>query len=253
VGALKDFCSHLAASIKADLQQRDGLSQQRRERFLSIHNSPTAPSELLVLPPRRLPELQFLGNAFMVLLSFLYFCVVTVPACLIIISSFRSINAREVEVHQWVRGITSKTPTNARDAQYQQAAKDIGELETSTASVSRWTTATAAIFVVPFALLTLIGPLFWTRYLLRTRHLLRYGLVAHAEVMSRKSRTPSARLSFVTAAGEQVSVIHDVPVYVPIGAKLWALYSPQNPRCTLVWHPSRELAKLLPRATTRQL
>jgi hypothetical protein len=159
-----------------------------------------------------------------------------------VVCAFRQIEAREVATREWVQKQTAKPPGSEREAKRHKLANEVGDLEAETARQLRRLMFLAAI---PFALLTVITPLLVMWFFMRIHCLLRGGAIARAEVVSRKRWTSSARLSFLAADGRHVEVVHTIPPYVPIGVKLWVLYSPRRPRRSLVYRPDAEIAKLL--------
>jgi hypothetical protein len=237
VSALKDFLGRLATSIKAGGQQRESLFQQRRKRFLSIHDSVTSPPQLLVLPPRRLRWTSVF--VWIYLLLFLFVGVRFFERT--VVAAFRQVEAREVETRQWVEKRTAESPHNDREVNRHRLLMEVSELEAETARKSRWTLFYLSI---PMALATIVLPMALLWFFLRIRHLLLNGTVTRAEFLSRRLWPSSAgRLRLVTNDGTQVEVIRTVPLSVPVGTTLWVLYSPRNPKHILVY--SREIAKLL--------
>jgi hypothetical protein len=107
----------------------------------------------------------------------------------------------------------------------------------------RWTILCAS---TTMALITVVLPVALLWLFSRVCHLLRNGAVTRAELLSRRLWPSSdARLRFATAGGEQVEVTRTIPLYVPIGTRLWVFYSRRNPKRSLVYFPCGEIAKLL--------
>jgi hypothetical protein len=236
MNVLKNAFGRLSAANGWARQQRESFLRQKRERFLIVHNSDTPPLELLAPPPRRLRWASVF--IWIYALFYLFFGIRLFEQT--VVGVFWRVEARESETREWVQKLTARPPGNERDANRQRLAKEVGELETQTARQLRWTLFYASI---PIALMTIVFPAVLLWFLPRIRHLLRGGTVTRAELASRNHWTSSARLSFVTADGRQVVVKRTVPTYAPSGVKLWVLYSPRNPKHTLVY--SSEIAKLL--------
>jgi hypothetical protein len=235
---LTNLFGRLAAAHRRARQQRELLLQQKRERFLTVHNSDTAPPELLIPPPRRLHR----HTAFAVIwvsLALLYGVVFLGKT---VIPAFKTLEARELEMRNWVQRRTAKPPVNERDARNQKLAREAGELDAESVQALRRIMVLAAILLAA-QLIVLPSLLMWL--LLRILGQLRNGIVTRAELASRKPWGGSARVSFTTADGKPVETVQTIPVYVPIGAKLWILYSPRCPKRTLVYRPDSALAKLL--------
>jgi hypothetical protein len=238
MNALKKFFNRLAAYNTAARQQRELSFQQRRERFRAIHNSHTPPPELLAPPPRRLRGHLPL-KAFSLMLVFAGFAFVNLN---LIIRSFQTIETRELETRNWVQKLTDKVPVTERDARYQRLAHEVGDLESRSARELRWTTALAAI-VVAFGII--IAPLLMICFFLQIHCLLRSGIVARAEVVSRKDWRSVARLSFTTTEGRQVETLRGVSPWASTGMNVWILYSSRDPKRAWVYNSDGDFSKLL--------
>jgi hypothetical protein len=237
VKALTSIFGRLAAAYQRGQQQQELLMKQKHERFLTIHGADTPPPEMLAPPPRRLHRdiwLVWLG-----LLLWLSLGINTFEKD--VITAFRRVEARELETRQWIQKLITKPPAGDRDAINQKLAMEVGETEAEVARQSRRIMLLAA---VPFAFITVITPLLGIWLLLRSQHLLRSGIVAHAEVISRRRWTRSARLSFTAIDMRRFVVVKTLPDYVPIGVKLWILYSPRNPKHVYVYGLAGEFATL---------
>jgi hypothetical protein len=156
--------------------------------------------------------------------------------------SFQTIEARELETQNWVHKLTAKPPATEHDARYQRLAHEVGDLESRSARELRWITALAAI-VVAFG--TMITPLLMICFFLQIHCLLRSGIVARAEVVSRKRWRSVARLSFTTTDGRQVETLRGVTPWASVGMKVWILYSSRHPKRALVYSPDGDFSKLL--------
>ena len=235
---LTNFSGRLAAAHRRARQQQKLLLQLKRERFLAVHNSDTAPPELLIPPPRRLHcHMAFAVTG--VLLALLYGVVFFGK---IVTPTFKALEAREFEMRDWVQKRTAKLPVNERDARYQKLAREAGELDAESVEALRRIMILAAILLAA-QLIVLPSLLMWL--FLRVLGLLRNGIVTRGEFVSRKPWVGSACVSFTTADGKPVETFQTIPAYVPIGAKLWILYSPRCPKHVLVYGPDSGLAKLL--------
>lgn len=208
--------------------------QKKRERFLITHNADAPPPELLAPPPRRLRGTIVL--AWVWVLLFLLFGIRFFEKT--VVSSFKQVEAREVATREWIQKQTAKPPSSERDARNQRLVREVSETEAEAVRELRRIMGFAAI---PIVLVTVIAPLLAIWFLIRIHRLLRSGIAVRAEMVSRKSWSGSAHLSFVTTDGRRVETTQTVPVYVPIGAKLWVLYSQQRPKHALLYRPDAEL------------
>jgi hypothetical protein len=238
MNALKRFFNRLAAFSKLARQQREFLLQQKRERFLAVHNSDIAPPEMLAPSPRRMPhDVVFLliWSSALLLCGFHLFGSSIIPA-------FRSVERREYETREWVQRLTAKPPANEHDEQNQKLAKELVNLEITSSREMRSVMVLGAAF---FATAFVVFPLLLIWLFVEDSLVLRNGKVTRAELVSRKRWASSARLSFTTADGRQVAIVRTIPSYVPIGTKLWVLYSQRSPKRVRLYNPNRNRTGLL--------
>jgi hypothetical protein len=229
VSALKGFFNRLAAFNKTARQQRELFPRQKRERFLAVHNSDVAPPEMFTPLRRRMHyETVFflICSSALLLQGFCFFGKTVIPA-------FRSVGTREGEMREWVQKLTAKPPTSERDEQNQKLAGELVNLEVMSGRETRsvMVLATAFFAMVFFAFPLLLIWLFVQDYIV-----FRNSNVARAAFVSRKRWSSSGRISFATADGRQIGTVARVPSYVPIGTKLWVLYSQRSPKRALVYN-----------------
>lgn len=233
--ALLDFVRRLAA---ADKRARAQLQQQRREQFLSVHNADTPPPELLTPPPRRMRHDT----------AFLCICASLMLACgfhlfiKTVIPAFRSVETREHKTREWAQRLTANPPASERDRHNQQLAKELVNLEITSGQEMRSVMVFTAVFL---ATVFVVFPLLLIWLFVQDYLVLRNGDVGRAELVSRKRWASSGRLSLTTADGRYVGIVRTVPLYVPIGTKLWVLYSPRSPKHVVLCNPNRNHTGLL--------
>jgi hypothetical protein len=238
---LTNLFGRLAAFHRHAQQQQELLLQQKRERFLSVHNSDTPPTELLAPSPRQLRRrvaLPFVYISLMLLYGAVFFGITIIPA-------FKALDVREIEMRNWLQTRTAKPPVDKRDARNQKLTREAAELDAESTQAYRNSMVFHVVICTAFFTMYPLL-LIWLHFHILS--LLRNGIVTRAEFVSRKSWGGSTRVSFTTTNGtpvETVPTILAIPVYVPVGAKLWALYSSRCPKRALVYRPDSGLAKLL--------
>ena len=231
VNIVMNLVGRLLVADRHAREQREAILRQKRERFLDIQKSDTPPPELLAPPPRRLRRNELQIALLVVCASFAALWGIAIFAATVI-PVFRSIATRERETQAWVQQLTAKPPVDMREARFQQHANEMSALERETARDLRRLTALAAI---PLVMSFFVFPSLLIWLLLRRCYVLRNGVCARAELMSRKLWTSYARLSFATVEGKQFTAVQPIPAWVPIGAKLWVVYARRNPTNAVVF------------------
>jgi hypothetical protein len=159
-----------------------------------------------------------------------------------VVSSFQSIATRERETKVWAQKLAAQPQGSEAYKRNQLIAQQVMELETQSARASRWIMVFAVVLFAPMV----VGlPLLLIWVVPRNYRLLQGSSVGRAEIMSRNRWRSTARLSFVTDDGNRIETVRHVPGCLPIGAKLWIRYSPQNPGRVFICHPEGEIPNLL--------